>query len=54
MNWGDVRIFLAIADHGSLAGAARQLHVNHSTVFRRLNAIEDDLNVRLFERAATC
>jgi DNA-binding transcriptional LysR family regulator len=50
MNWDDLRIFLAIADKGSLAGAARQLRVNHSTVFRRLNAIEDDLKVRLFER----
>lgn len=50
MIWDDVRIFLAIADQGSLAGAARQLRVNHSTVFRRLNAIEDDLKVRLFER----
>jgi DNA-binding transcriptional LysR family regulator len=52
MNWDDVRVFLAIADQGSLAGAARQLRVNHSTVFRRLNAIEDDLKVRLFERLA--
>lgn len=50
MNWDDLRIFLAIADQGSLAGAARRLRVNHSTVFRRLNAIEDDLQVRLFER----
>ncbi len=31
MIWDDVRIFLAIADQGSLAGAARQLRVNHST-----------------------
>lgn len=50
MNWDDFRIFLAIADQGSLAGAARQLRVNHSTVFRRLNTIEEDLKVRLFER----
>ena len=49
-SWDDLRIFLAIADQGSLAGAARRLRVNHSTVFRRLNAIEDDLKVRLFER----
>ncbi|WP_372722304.1 LysR family transcriptional regulator [Immundisolibacter sp.] len=50
MNWDDLRVFLAIADQGSLAGAARQLRVNHSTVFRRLNTIEEDLKVRLFER----
>ena len=50
MNWNDLRIFLAIADHGSLSGAARQLAINHSTVFRRLNELEEGLGVRLFER----
>ena len=35
---------------GSLAAASRQLGVNHSTVFRRLNTFEETLGVRLFER----
>lgn len=50
MNWSDLPTFLAIADEGSLAGAARALGVNHSTVFRRLNALEANLETRLFER----
>ena len=50
MPWDDLRIFLAIARAGSLAGAARNLGVNHSTVFRRINAFEETLGVRLFER----
>lgn len=50
MNWDDLRIFLTIEDAGSLAGAARRLGVNHSTVFRRLNALEKDLGVRLYDR----
>ncbi len=50
MNWNDLRVFLAIAETGSLSAAARRLGNNHSTVFRRLNALEDDLGVRLFER----
>ena len=50
MNWNDISVFLAIAEHGTLAGAARGLKVNHSTVFRRLNALEADLDTRLFER----
>ena len=50
MDWNDLRFFLAISDTGTLAGAARALAVNHSTVFRRLNALEADLDVRLFER----
>ena len=47
---GDLRTLLAIAREGSLAGAARRLRVNHSTVFRRLEAIEARLGTRLFER----
>ena len=46
----DLRTLLAIAREGSLAGAARRLRVNHSTVFRRLAAIEARLDTRLFER----
>src|SRR3546814_5862118 len=46
----DLRTLLAIAREGSLAGAARRLRVNHSTVFRRLGAIEARLGARLFER----
>jgi DNA-binding transcriptional LysR family regulator len=51
-DWNDLRSFLAIAREGSLLGAARTLGVNHSTVFRRLNALEADLGVRLFDRSA--
>lgn len=46
----DLRTLLAIAREGTLAGAARRLRVNHSTVFRRLGAIEARLGTRLFER----
>lgn len=49
-NWDDYRLFLAVAQAGSLSGAARLLGVTHSTVFRRLAAFEDRLGVRLFER----
>ncbi len=52
MNWNDLKTFLAIADSGSLAAAARNLKQNHSTVFRRLKALEQDLNTRLFDRHA--
>ncbi|MDJ0939662.1 MAG: LysR family transcriptional regulator [Woeseiaceae bacterium] len=50
MNWDDLKVFLAIAEAGTLAGAARSLSVNHSTVFRRLNALEEGIGVRLFDR----
>jgi DNA-binding transcriptional LysR family regulator len=50
LEWDDLRCVLEIARAGSLSGAARALAVEHSTVFRRLNAIEKRLGVRLFER----
>lgn len=50
-DWNALRSFLAIARTGSLQGAARALGVNHSTVFRRLNALETRLGVRLFDRS---
>lgn len=51
LAWDDLRIIGAVADAGSLSGAARQLGVNHATVFRRLGAIEERLGVMLFERS---
>lgn len=50
MDWNALKVFLAIEQAGTLAGAARSLGVNHSTVFRRLNALEESLGARLFER----
>lgn len=46
----DVRFFLAVAREGSLSGAARTLNVEHSTVARRVGALEASLGVRLFDR----
>jgi DNA-binding transcriptional LysR family regulator len=53
INWDDLRIFLAAANAGSLAGAARDLGVKHTTVGRRLDALEESLGVRLFLRDRT-
>jgi DNA-binding transcriptional LysR family regulator len=52
-DWDNLRYVLAVADAGSLAGAARSLGVNHTTVLRRLGAFEEQLGVRLFERLPT-
>lgn len=51
LSWDDFRYVKAIADTRSLAGAAAELSVNHSTVFRRLAQIESGLGSRLFERS---
>jgi len=49
-DWNDFRYFLAIARSGSLAGAGRELGVEHTTVGRRLAALEKELGTRLFLR----
>ena len=50
LDWDDLRFFLALARHGSLSGAAKDLHVAQSTVGRRLASLEASLGVRLLNR----
>lgn len=49
-EWNDFRLILAIGRAGSLKGAAKNLGCDHSTIFRRLNALEAKFDVQLFER----
>lgn len=48
MNWDDARVLLAVLRTGSLSGAARSLRCSHSTVRRRLDALERSVGVPLF------
>ena len=50
MDWNDLRYVKAIADAGNVAEASNKLNLHQSTVFRRLNSLEKNLGVRLFER----
>lgn len=50
MDWGDLRFFVELARSGSLSATARRLRVDHTTVARRIAALEADLGVRLFDR----
>ncbi|WP_321818375.1 MULTISPECIES: LysR family transcriptional regulator [unclassified Paraburkholderia] len=50
LQWDDIRYFLELARTGSLSGAARKLCVEHSTVARRVEALEQSLGLRLFDR----
>src|SRR5690606_28052878 len=43
-------VFLAVAEHGSLTAAARQLRTSQPTVGRQMREIEDQLGVELFAR----
>lgn len=53
IDWNDYQYFLKVALLGSLNAAAAALGVNHSTVFRRINTLEEKMDVRLFERLKT-
>lgn len=53
IDWNDYKIALQIADAGSLSKAAQLAGSSHPTMFRRINAVEEKLGVRLFERFRT-
>jgi len=53
LNWDDIRYFLEVARKGRLLSAAKRLGVNHTTVARRISALENALEVRLFEQDQT-
>jgi DNA-binding transcriptional LysR family regulator len=52
LDWTLIQAFLAVAEQGSLSGAARETGISQPTLSRQIKAIEDRLNVRLFDRQA--
>jgi DNA-binding transcriptional LysR family regulator len=50
LDWEDIRVFAALARHGSLSAAARALLVNHATIARRVQSLQAALGERLVER----
>jgi DNA-binding transcriptional LysR family regulator len=50
INWDNLRYVLMVANKGSIAAAARELEVNRTTVLRRINSFQQDLNCRIFDR----
>ncbi|VVQ15755.1 LysR family transcriptional regulator [Pseudomonas fluorescens] len=50
MDWDNLRYFLELSRAGKLTAAARRLGVDHTTVARRLQALEKSLDVQLFLR----
>lgn len=51
-DWNDMRHFIALAEAGTLSGAARRMAVEHATVARRVAALEQSLGIALVRRAA--
>ena len=51
-NWDQLRYFLTLARDKTLSRAGNSLKVSHSTVFRKIKAMEDDLGVTLLENTS--
>jgi len=51
-DWTHLQTLAAVAEHGSLSGAARALDSSQPTMGRHISTLEDELGVRLFERTA--
>ena len=50
-DWDAIRYFLEVARTQRASAAAQRLGVQHSTVTRRIRALEQDLGVMLFEKS---
>src|SRR5262249_61510907 len=50
VDWDGLQMFLAVARVGRVSAAARRLGVEHTTVARRVTALEKALGVQLFYR----
>jgi len=52
MNWDKLKIFHAVAEAGSFTSATVVLNISQSAISRQIQSLEEDLNVKLFERHA--
>ena len=51
-NWDEIRTAYQVARNGTVSGAAEALGVHHATVIRHIDALEQRLGVKLFQRHA--
>ncbi|SLN55686.1 LysR family transcriptional regulator [Pseudooctadecabacter jejudonensis] len=51
-NWDEIRTAFQVARIGTVSGAADALGVHHATVIRHIDALEQRLGVKLFQRHA--
>lgn len=51
-NWDEIKTAYQVARVGTVSGAAEVLGVHHATVIRHIDALEEDLATKLFQRHA--
>ncbi len=52
MDWDKLRIFHAVAEAGSLTHGGQSLNLSQSAVSRHISALENELDIQLFNRHA--
>ena len=52
MSIRHLRTLLAIAERGSFAAAARDIHLTESAVSMQMKALEEELGLALFDRSS--
>jgi len=50
MDFANLQAFIAVAETASFSGAAERLHLTQPAVSKRVAALEEELNSRLFDR----
>ena len=50
LEWSDLRVFLAVSASSSFTAAAKALHLDQTTVGRRIASLESTLGTKLFRR----
>ncbi len=51
-NWDEIRTAYQVARAGTVSGAAQALGVHHATVIRHIDALEEQMGTKLFQRHA--
>jgi DNA-binding transcriptional LysR family regulator len=52
MNLKHLRTFIAVADHGGVSGAAAHLRITQPALTRQIQALQDEVGLKLFERVS--
>ena len=53
MNFEQIRYIIEVAEQGTIASAAKRLHVSHSAISQAIASLETELDLVIFERSRT-